>query len=387
MCKFVESESNFCVYIHTFPNGKKYVGVTKKDPLVRWGKSGEGYKNQVVYEAIQFYGWENIKHEVVMYNLTKDEASKVEKALIKELDTTSTCKGYNVSSGGIFNLNDGIKVICLNTLEVFPSISEAANRYNFSISTLKQYLHLYPGDNTKYAGKDLKTGEELMWDYYDESKEYTKKVYVGKNRSPKRVICLNTLEIFDSMMDACRAKGINRDDLRAHMKGLYNMCGYDSEGNGLIWEIYDENKEYTKKVFSKEDMHKIRVRCREKNAKRRIICLNSLKVYDSLNDAAKEVNVDASKICSVCRGKRKSAGKGPNGEPLIWEYYNPDKEYKRATLDPKHVIVKKPVYCTELNKTYLCALEASKELGIPKYLIYRSCNSRYAVRGYHFKYV
>ena len=34
----------FYVYIHTCPNGKKYVGLTTTDPKDRWRK-GEGYKS------------------------------------------------------------------------------------------------------------------------------------------------------------------------------------------------------------------------------------------------------------------------------------------------------------------------------------------------------
>ena len=34
---------NYFVYIHIFPNGKRYVGLTSQNPERRWGK-GIGYK-------------------------------------------------------------------------------------------------------------------------------------------------------------------------------------------------------------------------------------------------------------------------------------------------------------------------------------------------------
>ena len=39
-------QNNFCVYKHTCPNGKVYIGITGKKPKHRWGKDGSGYKKQ-----------------------------------------------------------------------------------------------------------------------------------------------------------------------------------------------------------------------------------------------------------------------------------------------------------------------------------------------------
>jgi hypothetical protein len=46
----------YTVYMHVFPNGKKYVGITSQDVSRRW-RDGEGYEGQVVYGAILKYGW------------------------------------------------------------------------------------------------------------------------------------------------------------------------------------------------------------------------------------------------------------------------------------------------------------------------------------------
>ena len=37
-------QNNFCVYKHTCPNGKVYIGITCQNPIKRW-KGGSGYKN------------------------------------------------------------------------------------------------------------------------------------------------------------------------------------------------------------------------------------------------------------------------------------------------------------------------------------------------------
>lgn len=109
----------YCVYLHTFPNGMKYVGITEfgENPNERW-KNGFGYMNNSdMFSAIVKYGWDNIKHEVLLSNLTKYGALKIEATLIKELDTVR--RGYNRANG------NGYMVMCVETGEVFMSKSEA----------------------------------------------------------------------------------------------------------------------------------------------------------------------------------------------------------------------------------------------------------------------
>lgn len=89
----------FYVYIHLFPNGKRYVGKTTLTPKMRW-KSGWGYKTQrLMWNAIKKYGWENIVHQVIECE-TEGETNYLERYLIAYYDTTNHDKGYNCSTGG-----------------------------------------------------------------------------------------------------------------------------------------------------------------------------------------------------------------------------------------------------------------------------------------------
>lgn len=92
---------NYTVYKHTFPNNKVYIGITSQTVNRRW-RNGEGYKNKqdLIYRAIHKYGWENIKHEILYTNLTKEEAETKEVELIKLYKSTNNKYGYNVESGG-----------------------------------------------------------------------------------------------------------------------------------------------------------------------------------------------------------------------------------------------------------------------------------------------
>ena len=81
--------NNYVVYKHTCPNGKVYIGITCQNPKERW-KNGYGYRNNDhFFKAIQKYGWNNIKHEIIYKNLIQQEAEEREKYLIYIFDSTN----------------------------------------------------------------------------------------------------------------------------------------------------------------------------------------------------------------------------------------------------------------------------------------------------------
>ena len=95
-----KSEKNYKVYMHIFPNGKAYIGITRQEPKVRWG-GGNGYaRNEYMHRAIKKYGWENIEHIVLFDGLSKNDACEIEKELIKKHKTNNKNFGYNIESGG-----------------------------------------------------------------------------------------------------------------------------------------------------------------------------------------------------------------------------------------------------------------------------------------------
>ena len=88
----------YSVYKHTAPNGKIYIGVTGRTPEKRWKSK---YKNNKAFSKdIVFYGWQNIKHEVLYIFETQAEAYKKEQELIAFYHSTDPNKGYNKAAGG-----------------------------------------------------------------------------------------------------------------------------------------------------------------------------------------------------------------------------------------------------------------------------------------------
>lgn len=90
--------------MHIFPNGKKYIGITCKKPNARW-ESGTGYKEgSPMRNAINKYGWDNIKHVILFEGLMQEEACNKEIELIAYYKTNihrhGNTYGYNMTDGG-----------------------------------------------------------------------------------------------------------------------------------------------------------------------------------------------------------------------------------------------------------------------------------------------
>lgn len=92
-------QNTWYVYRHISPSNKVYVGITSRVPELRWGYNGVHYKEcSKFYNAILKYGWDNMKHEILIDNASKEEACILEQMLIshyKRLDIS-----YNITDGG-----------------------------------------------------------------------------------------------------------------------------------------------------------------------------------------------------------------------------------------------------------------------------------------------
>lgn len=61
----------YTVYMHITPSGKRYIGITCRKPEYRWN-NGKGYEaNEHFYSAINKYGWDNIKHVIVLSGVSR----------------------------------------------------------------------------------------------------------------------------------------------------------------------------------------------------------------------------------------------------------------------------------------------------------------------------
>ena len=93
-------QKTYCVYTHTnLTNGKVYVGMTSLKPEKRWGFEGSNYFHQPFWDAIEEFGWNGFKHEILATGLTEEAAKAMETQLIAEFKTTDPKYGYNIQRG------------------------------------------------------------------------------------------------------------------------------------------------------------------------------------------------------------------------------------------------------------------------------------------------
>lgn len=78
----------YFVYQHVTPDGMYYFGVTK-NVHQRWQQSK--YKNCSLFPYIDKYGWDNIQHNILMSELTYEEARKIENMLIESAREDGVC--------------------------------------------------------------------------------------------------------------------------------------------------------------------------------------------------------------------------------------------------------------------------------------------------------
>lgn len=207
--------ASYTVYLHTFPNGKRYVGITCQDVKRRW-RNGKGYEGQVVYGAILKYGWNNIKHEVLFEGLTKEQAEEEEKALIKRYDTTSHANVYNVELGGnaTGKVSDESKRKNSESHkglmagekhwhygqhwsdEVKKKISEAHKGMKYGEETLKKKSAISSGKGNPMYGTKIPA-------------EHKKKLQAAcVKATSKPVVCIETGKVYHSAAQAQRETGI-----------------------------------------------------------------------------------------------------------------------------------------------------------------------------------
>lgn len=196
----------FCIYAHTNKvNGKKYIGQTNNIKK-RWCPSH--YKGcTAFYRSIQKYGWDNFTHQILIDNLTKEDADTLQEAYIKKYRTREPEFGYNIATGGSGvggmirgNNPKAKKVICLETQEIFDCGIDGAQKYNIDKANIYDCC----------KGKQ-QTAAGLHWSWYEEGKDYSKLAYNLKptKRFKTAVVQIETGKVFESATAAGIALGVN----------------------------------------------------------------------------------------------------------------------------------------------------------------------------------
>lgn len=248
---------NYSVYVHILPkevsgckHDKYYFGCTSRPPYKRWGRGSHYHQTKRFYPAIEKYGWDNIKHIVIAEWLSESVAHQMEIELIKKYKTQDEEYGFNISAGGtgvrgIVPYNKGKKC-------------NEAERQKCREARLGKKMS---EEAKKKIGESSKKRWQKGGDFYEKyiatgTMPFTRKPthkFGFENKSSKRVMCIDTKEIFGSACEASRLGYGNFSTIcavcRGEKKSLFNrhfvyVEDYLREHN---IEYTDLLKEYTER--------------------------------------------------------------------------------------------------------------------------------------------
>lgn len=277
------------VYCYTTPSNKKYIGITKNSLRQRL-KSGY---NKYFTNAINKYGYENIKVEILEDNLTLEEAAEKERYYIHLYDTTNHEKGYNITSGGEGGQG----------LYDYYEIIEYYKNVNYNFKETLEYFHC--------QSKTLLNILELFgFNRKEIVSQIDKQRYIEQNKNVPVIqydLLGNYIQDYVTVRDAAKAVGLSN----AH--GIVEVCkNNQNKAGGYYWRFRQDYDVIPKKIvintfLSKHWMVKVGQYTKDGEL---------INIFNSIKEANLSLGKSANDSCitAVCKGRRKSA------YGYIWKY-------------------------------------------------------------------
>ena len=208
------------LYMHVNKtNDKVYIGQTKQSYVSRWD-NGKGYGSRSRFaKAIKKYGWDCFEHISLIEGLSKIEADYFERFFIAFFDSQNPEFGYNLTAGGDENP--------MNNLMVRAKHNESVKK----IRADPEYQKKYRG-----AMKKAYTNPEWQKKVREGAKkrcadpEYQKKHREACQKLCKKVLCVETKIIYNSLKEAGIINGVRASDISACCRGRQKTAG------GYHWE-------------------------------------------------------------------------------------------------------------------------------------------------------
>lgn len=222
--------SGYYVYVHISPNNKKYFGITKQYPASRW-RNGYGYASSPhFFNAILKYGWNNFQHIILADNLSKEWACKLEQDLIAKYQSNNPEHGYNICNGGDgtngYHHTEQYKENLRNRpisdnqkLEISKTVKRRWEEGRYANRKYNQtpWNKGLTKDDERIKKYCRKVGE---FHHKEESRKKMSESHKGKlAHNRKRILCVETGVIYNSVSEAQKITGINNISIAARKVG------------------------------------------------------------------------------------------------------------------------------------------------------------------------
>lgn len=238
------------VYKHTNQhNGKVYIGITSTSVDRRSGHHGNGYKNNVLfYRAIQKYGWDSFSHEVLLSGVSIKEAAAAEIKFISLYNSTNPECGYNISSGGEYgkagvpysdeerkhrsDSMTGVKNPCYGK---FGS-EHPAYGYTHTEESKRKFVPKIRGKvRSEETKQKISSYRRSVGSWSGSNNPMSGKTY-GSAPHARKIVCVETGEIFDSVKRAAESINTFPTSITATCAGRQKTCG------GFHWKYVDTSE-------------------------------------------------------------------------------------------------------------------------------------------------
>lgn len=228
----------FTIYKHTTPNGKVYIGQTNQPTHRRW-RNGEGYaRNAYFYRAIQKYGWDSIRHEVICTCETQEEATATEAHYIRVYNSLDPANGYN-----LVEATDSGRTLSEETRQRMSNARKGKfageNNPNFgrkhteeerkrmSEQLVGKYRGLFSHRYGAVASEETRAKQSASRKASPAAQSHMAKMNAAKS---KRVLCKETGAVYASAREAARETGFSQGNISSVCRGVYKQAyGYHWE--------------------------------------------------------------------------------------------------------------------------------------------------------------
>lgn len=212
----------YTVYAHINKiNGKRYIGITKQIPELRWGNNGRNYCEKCIcfWNAIQKYGWDNFNHIIIADNLSKEQACQLEIDLIKRYQTQNRNFGYNILPGGnVTVIPEDVKV------KISKSMMGNQNSLGHPCSEEKK-LKISKAQKGKSLSEQHKANLRKPKSVSYPCSEEKRQKIIDAKKDKKPVYCTETDVVYPSVHECARQLGLQATLISKVCKGKAHTTG------------------------------------------------------------------------------------------------------------------------------------------------------------------
>lgn len=288
------------IYYRLDTNEPFYIGKGRKGRWKRLNRENTHFNNIV--------NKHDVAVEIIKYNLTEEEAFYWEEEIIRILVFEY---GYSIEIINNRSIDESQYHLVNATWggDGTKGMNPFENKTHDEMKIIKEKMSKSHSGEKHYMygnGYKIKGDKNPFYGKHHSDKTKNKLSEINKGKGTKKVINVETEEVFNSAEEASKKYNIKyphniRDACKENTK--------EKSAGGYHWMYYDE-------WIKLNDKEKESIKNKKINNKQSVTNLDTGEIFTSITEASKKYNINRIGISDCCRGKSKTAG------GYRWSYYN-----------------------------------------------------------------